>query len=119
MKLPKVKNVGLRTSNKSVLWEYLDMSARVMCIFFNKKEKLIKSLGQCVLKAGSRKEVENCTVSHCEMGDLVTQDMKKSEVLNDFFVSVFTGKSHTAQVVKGKGMVWEDEEPPTVGEDQV
>jgi len=31
--------------------------------------------------------------------------MKKTEVLNDFFVSVFTGKcsSHTAQVSEGKG----------------
>ncbi|GAB0176037.1 mitochondrial enolase superfamily member 1 [Grus japonensis] len=45
--------------------------------------------------------------------------MEKAEVLNDFFASVFTGKCliHTAQVTEGRD--WENEEPPTVGEDQV
>ncbi|GAB0183835.1 mitochondrial enolase superfamily member 1 [Grus japonensis] len=47
--------------------------------------------------------------------------MEKAEVLNDFFTSVFTGKcsSHTTQVAEGKGRDWENEELPTVGEDQV
>jgi len=55
------------------------------------------------------------------MGDLVTQVMEEAEVLNDFFASVFTDKlsRHTAQVAEGKGGDWGDEDPPTVGEDQV
>jgi len=56
-----------------------------------------------------------------KMGDLVTRDMEKVEVLNDFFASVSTGKrsSHTTQVVEGKGRDRENEEWLTVGEDQV
>ena len=78
-----------------------------------------KSFCRCV----SDKNVARDNVSPLqkETGDLVTQDMKKPEVLNDFFVSVFTGKcsSHTAQVAEGKGRDWENEELPAVGEDQV
>ncbi|GAB0204104.1 mitochondrial enolase superfamily member 1 [Grus japonensis] len=47
--------------------------------------------------------------------------MEKAEVLHDFFSSIVTGKcsSHTAQVAESKGRDWENEEPPTVGEEQV
>jgi len=56
-----------------------------------------------------------------ETGDLVTWDMEKAEVFNEFFASVFTSKcsSHTTQVTGCKGRDWENEEPPTVGQDQV
>ncbi|GAB0207235.1 mitochondrial enolase superfamily member 1 [Grus japonensis] len=66
-----------------------------------------------------RRTRENVVPLWNETGDLVTQDMEKAEVLNDFFASVFTGKclSHTAQVTEGRD--WENAEPPTVGEDQV
>jgi len=55
-----------------------------------------------------------------EMRYLDIQGREKAEVVN-FFASVFTGKcsSHTAQVTDGKHRDWENEEPPTVGEDPV
>ncbi|KFV19397.1 hypothetical protein N340_02194, partial [Tauraco erythrolophus] len=64
---------------------------------------------------------ENVGPLRKKMGDLATWDMDKAEVLNDFFASVFTGKSSscTAQVTKSKGWDWENEESPTVEEDQV
>jgi len=56
-----------------------------------------------------------------ETENLVTQDVEKAEVLNEFLPQFFTGKcsSHTAQVTKGKGRDWKNEELPTVGKDQV
>jgi len=64
---------------------------------------------------------ENVGPLQKEAGDLVTQDVEKAEVLNGFFASVFNSKcsSHTTQVAEGKGRDWKNEEPPTVGEDQV
>ncbi|PKU40592.1 rna-directed dna polymerase from mobile element jockey-like [Limosa lapponica baueri] len=56
-----------------------------------------------------------------ETGDLVTQETEKAELINDFFTSVFTGNgsNHTTQVAQGKNRGYKNEEPPTVGEDQV
>ncbi|KAK4815688.1 hypothetical protein QYF61_005434 [Mycteria americana] len=68
-----------------------------------------------------RKTRENVGPFQRERGDLVTWDMEKAEVLNNFFASVFTSKysSHTAQVTESKGRGWENAEPSTVGENQV
>jgi len=69
-----------------------------------------------------RKASENVGPLQKETGDLVTWDMKKAEVLNDFLASVFTGKRsrHTAQVAGGPGRDWKkNEELPTAGEAQV
>ncbi|PKU46972.1 rna-directed dna polymerase from mobile element hypothetical protein [Limosa lapponica baueri] len=46
--------------------------------------------------------------------------MEKAEIVNDFFALVFTDKcsSHTTQVAEGKGRDQENEELPTVGQDQ-
>jgi len=56
-----------------------------------------------------------------EAGDLVTRDVEKAEVLNNVFASLLNSKcsSHTAQDAEGKAGDWGNEEPPTVGEDQV
>ncbi|GAB0188293.1 mitochondrial enolase superfamily member 1 [Grus japonensis] len=70
-----------------------------------------------------RKMRENVGPLQKETGDMFSQDTEKAEVLNEFFASVFTSKcsSHTAQAQasEGKGRDWENEKPPTVGEDQV
>ncbi|PKU41566.1 hypothetical protein llap_8141 [Limosa lapponica baueri] len=63
----------------------------------------MKSFYKCV--SDKRKTRENVGPIWKEMGDLITWDMDKAEVLNDFFASVFAskGSSHTAQVTEGKG----------------
>ncbi|PKU41633.1 rna-directed dna polymerase from mobile element jockey-like protein [Limosa lapponica baueri] len=56
-----------------------------------------------------------------ETGDLVTRDMEKAEVLNDFFALVFTsrGSNYTSQVAEGKNRAYENKELPTIEENQV
>lgn len=51
------------------------------------------------------------------MGDLVTWDLEKAEVLNDISASVFTDRysSHTGG---GKNVYWKKEEPPALEADQ-
>ncbi|PKU42594.1 rna-directed dna polymerase from mobile element jockey-like [Limosa lapponica baueri] len=65
-----------------------------------------------------RKTREDVSPLQKETGDLVTQDIEKGEVLNDFFTSVLSGSNHTAQVAEGKNRGYENEEQPTIGEDQ-
>lgn len=47
---------------------------------------------------------ENWDPLHKETGDLITQDTEKTEVLNDFFVSVISSKCSilTTQVTESK-----------------
>ena len=68
-----------------------------------------------------RQTRENVDPLRKEAGELVTRDVEKAEVLNDFFASLFNSKcsSHTAQAAECKGGDWENEEPPTIAEDQV
>ncbi|KFP96141.1 hypothetical protein N329_05204, partial [Haliaeetus albicilla] len=56
----------------------------------------------CRYVSDKRKTRENVGALRKATGDLVTWDMEKADVLNDFFSSVFTGKcsSHTAQVAE-------------------
>ncbi|KAJ7426562.1 rna-directed dna polymerase from mobile element jockey-like protein [Willisornis vidua] len=64
----------------------------------------------------------NMQASLKETGDVVTWDMEKTERSSTNFASIFTSKcfSHTAQISKGKGRDWENEEMlSTVREDQV
>ncbi|GAB0180923.1 mitochondrial enolase superfamily member 1 [Grus japonensis] len=88
----------------------------------NSGEKTSASSGTCLVEYyGTKLWREEKPKKLNDTGDLVTWDMEKAEVLNNFFVSVFTSKSssHTTQASEGKGRDWKNEEPPTAGEDQV
>jgi len=52
---------------------------------------------------------------------LVTKDMKKDSVLNDFFTSVLTGKtgSQQSQAPETKAKVWSKKDLPLVKQEQV
>lgn len=66
-----------------------------------------------------KRRLENACPLWKEMGSLITWDMKKAEVINYLFPSVFTNKSSnlTVQIAEGKELEnWENEEPHTVGD---
>lgn len=73
----------------------------------------------CRYVGDKRKTWENVDSLWKEMGNLVTWDMEKAEVLSHVSDSAFMAScsSHTAQAAGGKGREWENKEPPTGGED--
>ncbi|KAK4827590.1 LOW QUALITY PROTEIN: hypothetical protein QYF61_019492 [Mycteria americana] len=77
--------------------------------------------GFCKYIGDKGKTRENVGPLHDEMGDLVTQDVEKSEVLKTFFASVFTSKINLkeSQVPETRGKGWSNEDVPSVEEDQV
>jgi len=68
-----------------------------------------------------RKTRENVGPLWKETGDLVTQEVEKAEVLSDVFASIFIRKcsSHTTQLADSNSREWENDELPTVGDNQV
>ncbi|NWI47943.1 RTJK polymerase, partial [Picathartes gymnocephalus] len=68
-----------------------------------------------------RRTRENVGPLQKENGELLTKDMDKAEVLNDFFASVFNskGSNHSVQVAEDKSKDWEQADLPTIVEDHV
>ncbi|KAK4831507.1 hypothetical protein QYF61_018091 [Mycteria americana] len=78
------------------------------------KDHLLQAQERCIpRKRKSGKNARRPAWVNKELLDKLKHKKEASEV--------FMGKcsSHTAQVAEGKGRDWENEEPPTVGEDQV
>ena len=77
--------------------------------------------GFCKYIGDKRKTRDNVGPLLDKMGDLVTRDMEKAEVLDATFASVSTGITglQESQVSETRGKAWSKEDIPLVEEDQV
>ncbi|GAB0192642.1 mitochondrial enolase superfamily member 1 [Grus japonensis] len=70
--------------------------------------------------SSKRKTRENLDSLLNGTGDLVTNNMEETKVLNAFFASVLTGESslRESQTCETRGEVWSQKDSASVGEDQ-
>ncbi|KAK4830021.1 LOW QUALITY PROTEIN: hypothetical protein QYF61_008284 [Mycteria americana] len=96
-------------------------------MLYDKGDETLEQVAQRSYRCPVPGSVEGQVGWGFEQPDLV-EDVPVHELQNihenyihNFFASVFIGKcsSHTTQDAEDKGRDWENEEPPTVGEDQV
>lgn len=68
-----------------------------------------------------RKTRENVSLPLNGAGDLMTNGMEKTKILNAAFISVFTGKTsiQESQAPETRGKVWSEEVLSSVKKDQV